>query len=353
MAQDRGADADPLGEPTLRAPAVDLDLPGAVERGRIALRLGEGELVVGAEVRDAESVAEELGLTIKDVQERIGNSKLGNANPSGGSTTAPSLSPSVKDAAIKARMLMAERVAPLLGNPKPEEVVFADGKVSAKSQSLSWQQAAAALPAGGITSHGVWRSDLQARGVHGVCFAEVEVDIETGHVKPIKMVHKMPIPTSLAKQGSQFSSKRFMSPQVDGHRACICRPHWGVPCKAERRVHLAIPVPHLGRGPRLQLPPAHRQVALLREARQEEEQDVPAVRAEDRSGRQRASRFEIQRGSEQDLHLGRTDRSGGGAQSADPSRLGARACASGSFGNCPQRALPDAGGCSTVGNRSI
>ena len=28
-----------------------------------------------------------------------------------------------------------------------------------------------------------------ARGVHGVCFAEVEVDVETGFVKPIKMVH--------------------------------------------------------------------------------------------------------------------------------------------------------------------
>ena len=105
------------------------------------------------------------------------------------STTAPSLSPSVKDAAIKARMLMAERVAPLLGNPKPEEVVFSAGKVSANGKSLSWQQATAALPAAGITSHGEWRADLQARGVHGVCFAEVEVDVETGHVKPIKMVH--------------------------------------------------------------------------------------------------------------------------------------------------------------------
>src|SRR6185436_10756332 len=106
----------------------------------------------------------------------MGNSKRGNANPSGGSTTAPSLSPSVKDAAIKARMLMAERGAPLLGKPKPEEVVFAGGKVSAKGQSISWQQATASLPAAGITSHGEWRADLQARGIHGVCFAEVEVD---------------------------------------------------------------------------------------------------------------------------------------------------------------------------------
>ncbi|HEU4934545.1 MAG TPA: xanthine dehydrogenase family protein molybdopterin-binding subunit [Pyrinomonadaceae bacterium] len=157
--------------------------------GSVLVAVGTQDLGTGTRTYTRAIVAEELGLTIKNIQERIGNSKLGNANPSGGSTTAPSLSPSVKDAAIKARLMMAERVAPLLGNPKPEEVVFADGKVSAKGQSMSWQQAVAALPAGGITSHGVWRSDLSSRGVHGVCFAEVEVDVETGHVKPIKMVH--------------------------------------------------------------------------------------------------------------------------------------------------------------------
>ena len=157
--------------------------------GSVLVAVGTQDLGTGTRTYTRAIVAEELGLTIKDVKERIGNSKLGSANPSGGSTTAPSLSPSVKDAAIKARMLMAERVAPLLGNPKPEEIVFADGKVSANGKSMSWQQAVAALPAAGITSHGEWRADLQARGVHGVCFAEVEVDVETGHVKPIKMVH--------------------------------------------------------------------------------------------------------------------------------------------------------------------
>jgi xanthine dehydrogenase YagR molybdenum-binding subunit len=157
--------------------------------GSVLVAVGTQDLGTGTRTYTRAIVAEELGLGIKDVKERIGNSKLGAANPSGGSTTAPSLSPSVKDAAIKARMLMAERVASLLGNPKPEEVMFADGKVSANGKTLSWQQAVAALPAAGITSHGEWRADLQARGIHGVCFAEVEVDVETGHVKPIKMVH--------------------------------------------------------------------------------------------------------------------------------------------------------------------
>ena len=157
--------------------------------GSVVVAIGTQDLGTGTRTYTRAIVAEELGLGMKDVQEKIGNSKLGSANSSGGSTTAPSVAPAVKDAAIKARMLMVERVAPLIGNPRPEEVVFSGGNVSAKGQSVTWKQAAATLPAAGITAHGVWRSDLQARGVHGVCFAEVEVDVETGFIKPIKMVH--------------------------------------------------------------------------------------------------------------------------------------------------------------------
>ena len=157
--------------------------------GSVVVAIGTQDLGTGTRTYTRAIVAEEFGLGMKDVREQIGNSKLGAANASGGSTTAPSVAPAVKDAAIKARMMMAERVAPLIGNPKPEEVLFSDGNVSAKGQTVTWKQAAATLPAAGITAHGQWRSDLQARGVHGVCFAEVEVDVETGYVKPIKMVH--------------------------------------------------------------------------------------------------------------------------------------------------------------------
>ena len=157
--------------------------------GSVRVAVGTQDLGTGTRTFTRAIVAEEFGLGIRDVKEQIGSSKLGSANPSGGSTTAASLSPSVKDAAIKARLIFVERVAPLLGNAKPEEVVFAGGKVSANGRSLAWKQACAALPAAGITSHGEWRADLQSRGVHGVCFAEVEVDVETGYIKPIKMVH--------------------------------------------------------------------------------------------------------------------------------------------------------------------
>ena len=181
--------------------------------GSVVVALGTQDLGTGTRTYTRAIVAEELGLGINDVKEQIGNSKLGAANPSGGSTTAPSVAPSVKDAAIKARLQMAERVAPLLGNAKPEEIVFSGGNVSANGKSVAWKQAAASLPAAGITAHGEWRADLQARGVHGVCFAEVEVDVETGHVKPIKMVHVQDcgLPLNLLAMESQINGGMIQS----------------------------------------------------------------------------------------------------------------------------------------------
>lgn len=157
--------------------------------GSVLVAVGTQDLGTGTRTLTRAIVAEEFGLPMNAVTERIGNSKLGSANASGGSTTAASLAPSVKDAAYKARLEMAQRIGSLLGNAKPEEIKFTGGQVSGGGQTLSWKQAAAALPAAGITARGEWKSHLAASGVHGVCFAEVEVDIETGHVRPIKMVH--------------------------------------------------------------------------------------------------------------------------------------------------------------------
>ena len=156
--------------------------------GSVVVAVGTQDLGTGTRTYTRAIVAEELGLRQTDVVERIGNSKLGAANSSGGSTTSASLAPAIKVAAYNARIAVAEKVAPLLGGVKPEEIGFADGKVSGGGKSLVWKQACAALPAAGVAAHGEWRADLASSGVHGACFAEVEVDVETGHVRPIKMV---------------------------------------------------------------------------------------------------------------------------------------------------------------------
>jgi xanthine dehydrogenase YagR molybdenum-binding subunit len=161
---------------------------GVARDGSVTVAVGSQDLGTGTRTFTRAIVAEELGLGMNDVVERIGDSRLGSANSSGGSTTSASLSPSVKDAAVKARLAVAEKVALLLGGAKPEEVKFSNGQVSAGGKSITWKQACAALPSAGVTAHGVWQQNLQSRGVHGAVFAEVEVDVETGHVRVAKMV---------------------------------------------------------------------------------------------------------------------------------------------------------------------
>ncbi|MGH9969514.1 MAG: xanthine dehydrogenase family protein molybdopterin-binding subunit [Pyrinomonadaceae bacterium] len=157
--------------------------------GSVVVAVGTQDLGTGTRTYTRAIVAEELGLQQKDVVEKIGNSTLGSANASGGSTTSASLAPSVKNGAYKARIAMAEKIAPLLGGVKAEEIIFANGGVSGGGKSLTWKQACAVLPPAGVTARGDWQAELSASGVHGVCFAEVEVDVETGRVRPIKMVH--------------------------------------------------------------------------------------------------------------------------------------------------------------------
>src|SRR5947209_14276846 len=71
--------------------------------GSVVVAVGSQDLGTGTRTFTRAIVAEELGLRIGDVVERIGDSRLGAANSSGGSTTSASLSPSVKDAAVKDR----------------------------------------------------------------------------------------------------------------------------------------------------------------------------------------------------------------------------------------------------------
>jgi len=155
--------------------------------GAVDVSVGTQDLGTGTRTYMRAIVAEELGLGMADIREHIGNSKLGAANGSGGSTTAASLSPAVKDAAVNARLEMASKLANLL-QAKPEEIAFSGGEVSAGGKSLRWKQACAALPSSGISAHGEWKPGLSDNGVHGASFAEVEVDLETGHVRPIKIV---------------------------------------------------------------------------------------------------------------------------------------------------------------------
>lgn len=156
--------------------------------GGIDVSVGTQDLGTGTRTYTAAIVAEEFGLPVDAVRAHIGDSRLGNANGSGGSTTAASLAPAVKDAAFNARVALFARIAPALG-AKPEDLTAQNGKITtASGKSVAWKAACKALGSQPLIANGEWKAGLSDSGVHGVHLAEVEVDTETGKVKVLKLV---------------------------------------------------------------------------------------------------------------------------------------------------------------------
>jgi len=149
------------------------------------------DLGTGARLYVQSIIAEELGLDLKDVKPMVGHSDYGPGHASGGSTTTASVAPAVKMTAVDARDKLILAAAQAL-KVKPEQVELVRGGTfqvkGDASKKLTWKQLCATLPATGLKAKGTWNADLQAGGVAGCTFAEVEVDTETGKVKVLKVV---------------------------------------------------------------------------------------------------------------------------------------------------------------------
>ncbi|MGO8671018.1 MAG: xanthine dehydrogenase family protein molybdopterin-binding subunit [Capsulimonadaceae bacterium] len=170
------------GGPSCQA-ALTIGTDGAVD-----VSLGTQDLGTGTRTYMAAIVAEELGLDLDSIGVHIGDSRLGSAGGSGGSTTTASVAPAIKDAATNARTSLCARIAPALG-AQPGELTLAAGRViAANGKSVTWKQACSMLGSTGVTAQGQWQPGLSDSVVHGAQFAEVEVDVETGQVRVLKMV---------------------------------------------------------------------------------------------------------------------------------------------------------------------
>ena len=158
--------------------------------GSVEVLSGTQDLGTGTRTYCASIVAEELGLELEAVRARIGRSTFGNANASGGSTTSPSLAPSVKHAAHNARVALFEKVAPLLGAQASElEVRPGEIRVAASpSKRIAWKDACAALGPNGLSAQGEWQAHLAGNDIGGAQSAKVSVDTLTGEVKVLEMV---------------------------------------------------------------------------------------------------------------------------------------------------------------------
>jgi xanthine dehydrogenase YagR molybdenum-binding subunit len=170
--------------------------------GTITTSCGTQDIGTGTRTYVAAILAEELGLDFKDIHSRIGDTQFPPGAASGGSQTAASVAPAAKVAAVDARkklLAIAARSPAFNVNPEEadEKLAFVyPGKIQQKGspgKSITFKQLCGMLPPEGLKAGGMILDEPNHRalaqgGVAGCCFAEVEVDTETGKVRPVKIV---------------------------------------------------------------------------------------------------------------------------------------------------------------------
>jgi xanthine dehydrogenase YagR molybdenum-binding subunit len=158
--------------------------------GGVVMRLGTQDLGTGTRTLVAVITADALGLSPSQVRPEIGDTLYGVSALSGGSTTAASISPGIRVAAIKALDALKEKVAPALG-VDAASLVAAGGRIQVEndpSKGMTWADACKQIGPQPIAADGEWRAGMSSTTTSGVQFAEVTVDIETGIVKVTRVL---------------------------------------------------------------------------------------------------------------------------------------------------------------------
>lgn len=156
--------------------------------GSVEMRTGTQDIGTGARTILAIIAAEVLGLNVLDITSNIGNSTFPPGQPSGGSTTTPSMSPPAYMAVTQARTALFAKLAPMLG-VSTDDLSLKAGQLWVKGEpQMSWKDACRKLGMMPITETGKFEQGLSSVGVGGCQFADVIVDIETGVVRLKKIV---------------------------------------------------------------------------------------------------------------------------------------------------------------------
>ena len=177
-----------------------------------SVELFHGAQDIGTGIRTALAViaAEELGLKPADITAHVGDTQYPPGGTSGGSTTTNSSGPAARLAAHEARMRIAALAAPLLA-AKPEDLDFADAKIfvaTDPNRAVSFREAAQKMPGEVIACLADRKKQFEAvrQDLAATQFAEVEVDVEAGVVRVLKMVgvHNCGIPINPLTAENQF-----------------------------------------------------------------------------------------------------------------------------------------------------
>ncbi len=160
--------------------------------GSVEIVSGTQDLGTGTRTWMAAIVAEALGIDPAAVTVRIGNSDYPWAILSGGSLTAPSVGPAVRDASLRAMERLVALAAGLL-KTAPEDIAAEPGRfvrASDPSQAVATADVFRRLGRERVF-HGErdeYPEDRFAFNTFGAHFSEVEVDAATGRVRVVKHV---------------------------------------------------------------------------------------------------------------------------------------------------------------------
>ena len=146
------------------------------------MRCGTQDIGVGTKTIVAIITAETLGMPMDAVKAEIGDSNYPFSGGTGGSTTAPAVSPAIRVTAGKALEELKPEVAPALG-VEATTLVASNGRIHVKGDPAKACRGRTRASCSGCSrcrSTASGSAGLSASGTSGVQFAEVEVDIETG-----------------------------------------------------------------------------------------------------------------------------------------------------------------------------
>lgn len=180
------------------------------KNGTVEVRNGAQDIGTGTRSIMGMVAAEELGLTLDDVQTFIGNTNDPQGPGSGGSTTAPTITPAARVAGYEAALRLREIVAEAKGW-NAADIELKSGHAVHKGDRIPFKEACGLMVEDQIEVLGQaprnYREGVAGTNA-GVQMAEVEVDTETGVVKVLKV-------TAVADAGKIINPKLAES-QVRG-----------------------------------------------------------------------------------------------------------------------------------------
>ena len=154
--------------------------------GSVELMSAVQDLGTGTKTMLAIIVAEEFGIPPSSVVVRIGDTRFPIGPDSGGSVTAGSITPAVRNAAYKAKQELFAAVAPQFGTTA-DNLVLQNGRIALKndaSRSYTLKQLTTKMPSAEISARATRVPEYSKERLTygGVDYVELAVDTETGRV---------------------------------------------------------------------------------------------------------------------------------------------------------------------------